>query len=199
MKVSLIVAQGKHEGKVIPIEVSEFIIGRHSKCQLRAASPAVGKHHCAILVRRRKVLLRDFDSVNGTFVNEQKVEGERELHNEDCLQVGPLTFLVWIEAGKPGESSLMPSLSGVDAGTDESAIARLLLGSARNKPTLGILGAGDESGYGSTIMKDRSKMDADKKAVRKRKSTPPSAASGSAAIPGFAKEAIKRHKQKGKE
>src|SRR6516162_1872077 len=102
MKLSLVVtSQGKGAGKVIPITLAQFLIGRDPQCQLRPASPVISKRHCAVLVKGGKAFVRDFDSTNGTFVNDQPVKGEVELHNGDRLKVGPLAFLVKMETTTP--------------------------------------------------------------------------------------------------
>ena len=69
MKVSLVVASGAHEGKVIPLTGAQFLIGRDQQCNLRPASPAISKLHCAVLIRDGKVHVKDFGSTNGTLVN----------------------------------------------------------------------------------------------------------------------------------
>lgn len=97
MKLSLVVAQGVHQGKVIPITGQQFLIGRDPQCQLRPASPAVSKQHCAITVREGQVFVRDFGSTNGTAINEVPVDGEREMFDTDKLKVGPLEFILRIE------------------------------------------------------------------------------------------------------
>jgi len=97
MKLSLVVASGVHEGKAIPITTPQFVIGRDEQCQLRPASPAISKRHCALMVRGGQVYVRDFGSTNGTFVNGQLVEGEVELFDQDLLKVGPLEFRVAME------------------------------------------------------------------------------------------------------
>jgi predicted component of type VI protein secretion system len=94
MKLSLIVVGGVHDGKAIPVNVPQFVIGRDPQCQLRPASPSISKRHCAIFVRGRQILIRDFGSTNGTFVNEQLVEGEVPLKEGDAIKVGPLSFKV---------------------------------------------------------------------------------------------------------
>jgi predicted component of type VI protein secretion system len=101
MKLSLVVAQGVHTGKVIPITTPEFVIGRDPQCQLRPASPAVSKQHCAVAIRDGKVFVRDCGSTNGTFVNGEQVAADREVKSGDRLRVGPLEFDVKIEAGVP--------------------------------------------------------------------------------------------------
>jgi pSer/pThr/pTyr-binding forkhead associated (FHA) protein len=98
MKLQLVVlTPGKWENKVIPITLSQFLIGRDPQCHLRPASVLISKRHCALLVREGNVFLRDFDSTNGTFVNDQQIKGEVELHAEDRLKVGPLLFALKVE------------------------------------------------------------------------------------------------------
>jgi pSer/pThr/pTyr-binding forkhead associated (FHA) protein len=102
MKLSLLVlTPGKQEGKILPIGLSQFVIGRDPQCHLRPASPMISKRHCALLQRDGKVFLRDFGSTNGTFVNDEQVSGEVELKEDDKIKVGPLEFTVKIEAKAP--------------------------------------------------------------------------------------------------
>jgi pSer/pThr/pTyr-binding forkhead associated (FHA) protein len=102
MKLSLVVqTPGKTEGMNIPITLSQFLIGRDPQCHLRPASALISKRHCAVLVRNGKVFVRDFDSTNGTFVNDEPVKGEVEVQHQDRLKVGPLSFVVQVEATTP--------------------------------------------------------------------------------------------------
>ena len=95
MKLGLrVLSTGKQEGKILPIQLSQFVIGRDAQCHLRPASPSISKRHCALIVREGKVLIRDFDSTNGTFVNEQPVKGQQEVKHKDKLRIGPLHFEV---------------------------------------------------------------------------------------------------------
>jgi pSer/pThr/pTyr-binding forkhead associated (FHA) protein len=102
MKLSLVVlTPGPNQGKVLEIKLSQFVVGRDPQCQLRPASPMISKRHCAVLQREGKAFVRDFDSTNGTFVNNEQVKGEIELHNGDQLKMGPLLFEVRLEASAP--------------------------------------------------------------------------------------------------
>lgn len=102
MKVSLVVASGVHQGRVIAIVGPHFLVGRDAQCQLRPASQAVSKQHCSISVRDGQVFLKDFGSTNGTVLNDALVQGEeRPLRNNDSLKIGPLDFTVRIEAASP--------------------------------------------------------------------------------------------------
>jgi len=98
MKLSLLVlTAGKQEGKVLEIKLPQFLIGRDPQCHLRPASPLISKRHCALIQRDGKVFIRDFGSTNGTYVNDERVEGERELFQDDQLKVGPVAFTVRLE------------------------------------------------------------------------------------------------------
>jgi predicted component of type VI protein secretion system len=102
MKLSLVVlTAGKWEGKVIPITLSQFLIGRDPQCHLRPASAVISKRHCALLVRDEKIFLKDFDSTNGTFLNDRQIKGEVEVKNGDELKVGSIAFTVKLETVTP--------------------------------------------------------------------------------------------------
>lgn len=102
MKLSLVVlTPGPNQGKLLEIKLSQFVVGRDPQCQLRPASPMISKRHCAILQREAKAFIRDFGSTNGTFVNNEAIKGEIELHNGDQLKIGPLLFEVRLEVSAP--------------------------------------------------------------------------------------------------
>jgi pSer/pThr/pTyr-binding forkhead associated (FHA) protein len=156
MKLSLVVTtQGKGEGRVIPITLSQFLIGRDPQCQLRPASPVISKRHCAVLVKNGKVYLRDFDSTNGTFLNDQPVKGEVELHNEDRLKVGPLSFSVRMEmtpaVNKPTPPP--PAAAAPAAADDDESIAAMLLSLQDDgKKEAGAAAGAEDIPQGSTVM-----------------------------------------------
>ncbi len=94
MKLSLVVlTPGANQGKALEIKLSQFVVGRDPQCHLRPASPMISKRHCALLQRDGKAFVRDFDSTNGTFVNNAQIKGEVELHDGDQLKIGPLLFI----------------------------------------------------------------------------------------------------------
>jgi predicted component of type VI protein secretion system len=98
MKLTLLVlTTGKQEGKSIEIKLPQFLIGRDPQCHLRPASALISKRHCALIQRDGKAFIRDFGSTNGTYVNDERVEGERELKHDDQLKIGPIQFTVRIE------------------------------------------------------------------------------------------------------
>ncbi len=140
MKLSIVVlTPGPAEGKVIPINGQQFLIGRDPGCQLRPASILISKRHCALLRREEKVFVRDFASTNGTFVNDRQIKGEIELLDGDKLRIGPLTFKVNLEpspapaakapAPKPAaeQAASPPAEKPAQAASPEDEVAAQLL------------------------------------------------------------------------
>lgn len=99
MDIKLKVLEGKNAGREIAVAGQKFFIGRAEDCQLRPGSDMISRHHCVLLVEDGSLSVRDFGSKNGTFVNEERVIGERELKAGDRLTVGPLRFEVVVTHG----------------------------------------------------------------------------------------------------
>jgi len=125
MKAKLVVVQGKPQGMQIPLQGSQFVVGRDPKCNLRPASDLISKLHCVFLVDGDKLLLRDLKSTNGTFVNSEKLDGTIELKDGDLVRVGPLVFAVQVvEAAKaatatpPQDDDAMQWLMGGEGNDD---------------------------------------------------------------------------------
>lgn len=155
MKISLtVLSAGSAAGKALPINTAQFIIGRDPGCNLRPASAMISKRHCAVLVKNGGVFLRDFDSTNGTFLNDEQIKGEVSLKDGDVLKVGPLSFKLVIEAPvAPSKPTPPPQPRSADV-TDEDAAAALL---SIDEETGGVSVANAETAEdqvpgGSTIM-----------------------------------------------
>lgn len=95
-KFYLIVAKGKHKGMPVPITVDLFMIGTAKMCQLRSKVEGVGEEHCSLVVRERRIFVRDMASGFPTTLNGELVPPGQEwpMHPGDKLDVGPLEFVV---------------------------------------------------------------------------------------------------------
>ena len=122
MEVKLVVIGGKHSGQEIPVPGPQFLIGRAADCHLRPGSDLVSRRHCAIVIAKGSVTVRDFNSRNGTYVNGQRIEAERELKTGDHLKVGPLEFEVQLAVEVGGKrKSKVHSVQEAAARTVEAA------------------------------------------------------------------------------
>ena len=96
MKYCLIVAKGKHQGMPIPVTVDLFMIGSGKMCQMRTKVDGVADQHCCLVMRGKKVFIRDLGSDYSTLVNAEVVPTAEEwpLHAGDMIEVGPLEFMI---------------------------------------------------------------------------------------------------------
>ncbi len=133
MKVNLVVAQGVHSGKVIPINGAQFLIGRDPHCNLRPSSASVSKQHCGIFIRDGKVFLQDYGSTNGTSVNSERVVGEREVSHDDKIAAGPLEFILQVDASATQATSSARPVAA--AGTKVAAAAKTAVATSAAAPT----------------------------------------------------------------
>jgi pSer/pThr/pTyr-binding forkhead associated (FHA) protein len=106
-----------HEGKEIAITRRCFLIGRAPTCHLRPSCAEVSEHHCTLLIKEGQAFVRDLDSKTGTFINNRRLRGEIELLEGDWLRVGPLQFVVRIEAeeAEPAPADVVETPEATDS------------------------------------------------------------------------------------
>lgn len=125
MKVQLIVVQGKPEGKVIPLTIPQFKIGRGETCHLRPNSEQVSREHAEFTISSDTVQVRDLGSRNGTLVNGKAVTEPYTLKDRDLVTIGHLTFAVSIEgapAAKAAPAAPKPVATAKPAAIDDVSI-----------------------------------------------------------------------------
>lgn len=111
MVVRLKVIHGPSAGKEIKIAKAPFVIGRQDDCHLRPKSDAISRRHCELVFSESQVIARDLGSKNGTYVNGDRIVGDRVLKLGDHLKVGPLEFEVLFDVGLSSEKR--PKVAGV--------------------------------------------------------------------------------------
>jgi hypothetical protein len=91
MRVELRITRGSRAGQRELFDKSVISIGRHPLNDLRfdpERDPDASSRHAEIRILGDKATLRDLQSTNGTFVNGQRVAGERALFDTDVLSFG---------------------------------------------------------------------------------------------------------------
>jgi pSer/pThr/pTyr-binding forkhead associated (FHA) protein len=122
-QVELKVLEGRQQGKTIPLNVRQFLIGREQDCHLRPNSDLVSRHHCVFTVDDFTVRLRDLGSTNGTFVNDERIQGQVVLKAGDHVAVGKLSFEVVVRQAAPVAAKVGDSSGGSSSRTAAPATA----------------------------------------------------------------------------
>jgi pSer/pThr/pTyr-binding forkhead associated (FHA) protein len=91
----LVVQRGPNAGSRFLIDKDTTTTGRHPESDIFLDDVTVSRRHAEFHRTNGKFLIRDVGSLNGTYVNRQRVE-ETQLANGDELQIGKfkLTFYV---------------------------------------------------------------------------------------------------------
>jgi hypothetical protein len=63
-------------------------VGRDPKCAIQLLDKLVAKEHCILECREGRLVLRDLGSLNGTYVNGERVRGEHAVAHGDEIALG---------------------------------------------------------------------------------------------------------------
>ena len=85
-----------------------LIVGRDKECEIRINSPTVSRRHAEVAFRGTppRVFVKDLGTRNGTHVNGEKIDQERELVDKDLVRVGDVTAVYRMLPRGSSESTL---------------------------------------------------------------------------------------------
>jgi pSer/pThr/pTyr-binding forkhead associated (FHA) protein len=83
----VVVARGPNAGSTYRLEAEPVAAGRHPDSDIFLDDITVSRRHAVIERSGETFLLRDVGSLNGTYVNRERVE-ESALHDGDEIQIG---------------------------------------------------------------------------------------------------------------
>jgi pSer/pThr/pTyr-binding forkhead associated (FHA) protein len=95
----LLVRSGPHAGLRVTLDKAVTLLGRNPNSDIYLDDITVSRQHVEVERRGRGYVARDAGSLNGTYLNQKRIEGDVEIMNGDELQVGKfkLVFLAGSE------------------------------------------------------------------------------------------------------
>lgn len=117
MKVLTTVVSGERRSQ--PLPDGNWFVGRSELCRIRLDFPDVSERHALLSVSPARVIIKDLNSSNGTYVNGELIDGEAVLDGSMVVQIGESMLRVSDE-----ESEMAAPLvqeTAVAAAQDESA------------------------------------------------------------------------------
>jgi pSer/pThr/pTyr-binding forkhead associated (FHA) protein len=120
MDIRLVLHKGKKQGQICHLHREQTLVGRRRECHLRILSAEVSRRHCLLNVRNGYVSVQDLDSINGTFVNGERVVGEQVMRPGDCLGIGSAEFIVEYEMPSPARKPLGQEAHPMDAFVEQA-------------------------------------------------------------------------------
>jgi pSer/pThr/pTyr-binding forkhead associated (FHA) protein len=103
-------------GPAIELKCSGMVLGRHTEADVRLPLPDVSRRHCRFIFADNAWHIEDLGSLNGVFVNGQRVQ-QATLHETDIIGIGGFVFQVQFNlassnapagTAEPPETSVLP-------------------------------------------------------------------------------------------
>lgn len=133
LNVTLVVVGGDVKTPEVKLRLPSTV-GRGRDCSIMLRHPLVSRQHCEIFEAGGALLVRDLGSLNGTFVNNQRIEGDAPLQPGQLLTIGTVTFRAMYDAddttGSPPTTPAPPMKQGKPSSETDSE------GTISARPTL---------------------------------------------------------------
>jgi predicted component of type VI protein secretion system len=107
ISAKLIVVGGDAKATEVNLKLPTTI-GRGREASLTLPHALVSRLHCEIVERDGQLIVRDLGSLNGTFINNQRIEGEQPLLPDELLTLGTVTFRAQYQLPEPAMSTQPP-------------------------------------------------------------------------------------------
>src|SRR4030095_1514899 len=104
-----VVVDGPMTGQVFSLEGGRKSIGRGPMNDLDIADPQISQRHCLLKSPTGQFAILDLGSLNGTFVNEVKVEGATLLKDGDEVRLGTTKFMFCTDEAAPQQPTPPPA------------------------------------------------------------------------------------------
>ncbi len=108
LKAKLVVVGGDAKSTEVKLKTLPCIIGRGKEATLTLPHPLVSRQHTELFERDGRLWVRDMGSLNGTFLNNKRLESEQPLDPNQLLTLGNVTFRAVYEPLDDQETDLTP-------------------------------------------------------------------------------------------
>lgn len=84
---------GEITGQEISVD-RDMLVGRHQDADVLLQAAEISRRHAALLLKDQLLWVQDLNSSNGTFINDIRIEQEKQLHDGDIVQFASFKFSV---------------------------------------------------------------------------------------------------------
>ncbi|MBV8985603.1 MAG: zinc-ribbon and FHA domain-containing protein [Acidimicrobiia bacterium] len=95
----LVVKRGPNAGSKFVLDQDVTKAGRHPESDIFLDDVTVSRRHAEIVHAKSGYRLRDVGSLNGTYLNRERIESESSLQNGDELQIGKFKLVFFSGTG----------------------------------------------------------------------------------------------------
>lgn len=91
--VGFLVSRGPKAGSRYVLDVGNTTLGRHPESTMFFDDITVSRRHAEVDFDGATTVVRDVGSLNGTYLNQEQLEGQAEISEGDVLQIGKFKLL----------------------------------------------------------------------------------------------------------
>jgi S1-C subfamily serine protease len=134
MRVEFNIKSGAHAGQRKGFDKQVITVGRHPSCDLQfdpEKDSDVSTRHAEIHISGASATLKDLNSTNGTFVNGQRVQGDRGLGHGDVIAFGnhgPQVEVIAPELARPSGPKRDTQMRIAEAVEEQTGMMRKMIG-----------------------------------------------------------------------
>ena len=96
----LVVKRGPNAGSKFALDKAITKAGRHPESDIFLDDITVSRRHAEIAQKGQGYVVRDVGSLNGTYVNRQRIEEDAPLQNGDEVQIGKFKLVYFTGGGE---------------------------------------------------------------------------------------------------
>jgi pSer/pThr/pTyr-binding forkhead associated (FHA) protein len=100
----LVVLSEGMTGQSYELKVDRTTVGRVDDNTFPIPQPSVSSHHCEIYLRGNDVVVKDLNSTNGTFINNNQVTGESIIKPGQILRLGQVEIRLEAPGAAPASA-----------------------------------------------------------------------------------------------
>jgi DNA-binding response OmpR family regulator len=115
---TLLIQQADGLMQELPLHDERVTLGRAEECDIILPGQLISRRHAAISRVDQHYVLEDLNSHNGTTINGQRLTGPRQLHDGDCIELGGLRRLFFVDNDA---TSTRPQAPATGVWLDEAA------------------------------------------------------------------------------
>ena len=112
----LVIQSAEQKGRSYELKVDKTTVGRLEDNTFQIADASVSSHHCEILLRGTDVVIKDLNSTNGTFINDDKIT-ESVLKPGQKLRLGQIELCL-----ESGDATATTTTSAPMTGTPKKQV-----------------------------------------------------------------------------
>ena len=84
----------EYQGHTLELRNGAVVVGRSSTCHIVLDDGLVSRRHAQFVVNGKLAAIEDFGSVNGVYLNGERISGQRTLRDGDRVQIGKQDFVL---------------------------------------------------------------------------------------------------------